>query len=175
MSITARSTAEGVTTAEVTSTSAFTFGRVEARIELPADNLLYPRFRLISTELAATGDPVGTIDAVDVTDNGDVRSGISTTAQARSSTSTVELPSPAEYHVYWIERRPGVVTTGIDSTVVHRATPDDLGGDQNWVFDAPFRVQFDLRVGTAQSESAESVALPATMSVDWVRTRSDRP
>lgn len=174
MSITALRTADGVTSAEVTSTSAFTFGRVEARMQLPAGDLLYPAFRLISTELGATGEPVGTIDAVEPIGDGDFRSGISSAAEASSSTSIMPLPSSDGYHVYWIERRPGVVTTGIDSTIIHRSTPDDLGGGrENWVFDAPLRMQFGLRVGSTQSDSTQSLALPAIMSVDWVRTRSD--
>ncbi|OZD01818.1 hypothetical protein CH275_18660 [Rhodococcus sp. 06-235-1A] len=174
LSITAQRVADGVTSAELTSTSAFTFGRVEARIELPVGGGLYPAFRLISTDLTTTGEPVGTIDAVEPTGDGDYRSGISTTPDGGSSTSIMPLPSSDGYHVYWIERGPGVVTTGIDSTVVHRATADDLGGSSaNWVFDQPFRVQIDLRVGTTPSDPTESIALPAAMSIDWVRTRSD--
>ena len=172
MSITTLMTAEGVTSAQLTSTSAFTFGRVEARIELPAAAGLYPAFRLISSDLGPTGEPAGVIDAVEATGDGEFRSGTST-ATGASSMSTTALPSDG-YHVYWIERRPGVVTIGMDSQVIHRVTADELGGgSENWVFDAPFRVQLDLRVGSATSGPTESTVLPAIMSVDWVRARSD--
>nr|WP_314144568.1 glycoside hydrolase family 16 protein [uncultured Rhodococcus sp.] len=173
MSITTLKTAEGVTSAQLTSTSTFTFGRVEARIEIPANAGLYPSFGLISTDLGATGEPAGVIDAVEATGDGEFRSGIGTETGVLSSMSTTPLPSDG-YHVYWVERRPGVVTIGTDSTVIHRATADDLGaGTEDWVFDAPFRVQFDLRVGPAVSKPPVSTESPSIMSVDWVRARSD--
>lgn len=185
LSVTALSTSDGYTSARVTTEGKFefTYGRVEARIKLPAGQGLHPAFWMLGTDIDDVGWPIsGEIDIIETLNEADnYHSGVHapepdsvTSQKVAASGPTDELLSDA-YHVYWVERSPGKVVTGIDDTTLATVTPADLtGGSEYWVFDKPFYLLFNVAVaGDWPGPTTADTEFPATMSVDWVRYRTD--
>ncbi|MGA9871726.1 MAG: glycoside hydrolase family 16 protein [Rhodococcus sp. (in: high G+C Gram-positive bacteria)] len=185
LSVSALSTPDGYTSARVTTKDKFefTYGRVEARIKMPAGAGLHPAFWLLGSDIEDVGWPIsGEIDVIETLNDADnYHTGIhapradSLTSQ-KVEASGVAAPQLSEgYHVYWVERSPDKIVTGMDSTTLSVMTPADLtGGSQFWVFDKPFYMLFNVAVaGDWPGPTTEDTAFPATMSVDWVRYRTD--
>ncbi|MDY6808603.1 MAG: glycoside hydrolase family 16 protein, partial [Actinomycetota bacterium] len=73
------------------------------------------------------------------------------------------------YHVYWVYRQPGLVRIGLDGDTVITLTPDDIPAQSVWVMDDPFFLVLNVAAGGEWPGPVEADALPAEMSVDWVR------
>lgn len=185
LAITALRDGDSYTSARVTTKDKFefTFGRVEARIKMPAGQGLHPAFWLLGSNIEDVGWPIsGEIDIIETLNAADnYHTGIHA-PQADSLTSqkagaggyTPSLLSD-NYHVYWVERSPGKIVTGMDDTTFATITPDDLtGGSEYWVFDQPFYLLLNVAVaGDWPGPTTADTPFPATMSVDWVRYRLD--
>ncbi|OZE85277.1 glycoside hydrolase [Rhodococcus sp. 15-649-2-2] len=185
MVINAMRNGDGYTSARVTTKDKFefTYGRVEARIEMPAGAGLHPAFWMLGTDLDSVGWPLsGEIDIMETLNQADqYHTGIhapqpnSLTSQKVDAGGIPPEPLSEGFHTYWVERSPGRVTTGIDDTTLATVTPADLvGGDDYWVFDKPFFLLFNVAVaGDWPGPTDNSTPFPATMAVDWVRYRTD--
>ncbi|MEE3851402.1 glycoside hydrolase family 16 protein [Gordonia sp. LSe1-13] len=77
--------------------------------------------------------------------------------------------TPGEYHTYWVYREPGLIQIGLDGTTVMELTPDDIPPRSVWVMDDPFFVVLNVAAGGEWPGPVGDSALPAEMSVDWVR------
>lgn len=176
---------DGYTSARVTTKYKFdiTYGRVEARIKMPAGAGLHPAFWMLGTDLDSVGWPEsGEIDIMETLNRADnYHTGIHAPQPGSSTSQKVDAggipprPLSEDFHVYWVERSPGRVTTGIDDTTLTTITRSDLiGGDDYWVFDKPFFLLFNVAVaGDWPGPTDSSTTFPATMTVDWVRYRTD--
>ncbi|MEK8073379.1 glycoside hydrolase family 16 protein [Rhodococcoides navarretei] len=176
---------DGYTSARVTTKDKFefTYGRIEARIEMPAGAGLHPAFWMLGTDLDSVGWPLsGEIDIMETLNQADqYHTGIhapqpdSLTSQKVDAGGIPPEPLSENFHTYWVERSPGRVTTGIDDTTLATITPADLiGGADYWVFDKPFFLLFNVAVaGDWPGPTDDSTPFPATMMVDWVRYRAD--
>lgn len=185
LSISALQTADGYTSARVTTKDKFdfTYGRVEARIKMPAGQGLHPAFWLLGSDIDSVGWPIsGEIDVMETLNAADnYHTGIhapqadSLTSQKVQTAGYPAAPLSDGYHVYWVERSPGKIVTGMDDIVLQTATPADLtGGSEYWVFDKPFYLLFNVAVaGDWPGPTNDETEFPATMSVDWVRYRTD--
>nr|WP_296773664.1 glycoside hydrolase family 16 protein [Rhodococcus sp. (in: high G+C Gram-positive bacteria)] len=185
LSVSALSTADGYTSARVTTKDKFefTYGRVEARIKMPAGQGLHPAFWLLGSDIESVGWPIsGEIDVIETLNAADnYHTGIhapqpdSLTSQKVQSAGMPAAPLSDDYHTYWVERSPGKVVTGMDDTVFQTVTPADLtDGSEYWVFDKPFYLLFNVAVaGDWPGPTTAETKFPATMSVDWVRYRAD--
>lgn len=185
MVIKAMRNGDGYTSARVTTKDKFefTYGRIEARIKMPAGAGLHPAFWMLGTDLDSVGWPLsGEIDIMETLNQADqYHTGIhapqpdSLTSQKVDAGGIPPEPLSENFHTYWVERSPGRVTTGIDGTTLATVTPDDLiGGDDYWVFDKPFFLLFNVAVaGDWPGPTDNSTPFPATMTVDWVRYRAD--
>lgn len=185
LSISALRSPEGYTSARVTTEDKFEFlyGRVEARIKMPAGQGLHPAFWLLGTDMDEVGWPIsGEIDVIETlnqTDN--FHTGVhapqagSLTSQKAGASGYLGTPLSEGYHVYWVERSPGRIVTGMDDTTLATITPADLtGGPEYWVFDKPAYLLFNVAVaGEWPGPTTEDTEFPATMSIDWVRYRTD--
>lgn len=185
MSISALRTPAGYTSARVTTRGKFefTYGRIEARIKMPAGQGLHPAFWLLGTDIDRVGWPrsgeIDVIETLNLADN--FHTGIhapqagSLTSQKGGAAGHLDTPLSEDYHVYWVERSPGRIVTGIDETTLTNITPADLtGGSAYWVFDKPFYLLFNVAVaGDWPGPTSAETEFPATMSVDWVRYRAD--
>jgi beta-glucanase (GH16 family) len=156
---------------------AFEEGTLSARIKVPVGRGLWPAFWLLGTDIEKAGWPAsGEIDIVETIDAGE-------TAYA-----TVHGPDAAGrpwqlgthkkagkgsfgdgFHVYSVQRRPGVITTAIDGVVVGQVRRSSLRPGQRWVFDKPMYALLNIAVG-GRWPSAPNHLTPssASMYVDWL-------
>ena len=185
MSISALRTPDGYTSARVTTKDKFefTYGRVEARIKMPAGAGLHPAFWMLGTDIDDVGWPIsGEIDVIETLNEADnYHIGVHAPQADSLNSQRVQLAGyPAnnladEYHVYWVEKSPQKIVIGMDDQVLQTVTPADLdGGSEYWVFDKPFYLLFNVAVaGDWPGPTDADTEFPATMSVDWVRYRTD--
>ncbi|SDE22103.1 Glycosyl hydrolases family 16 [Mycolicibacterium neoaurum] len=181
LALTARRGADGqITSARVDTNDsfAFTFGRAEARIALPAGAGLHPAFWLLGANLDQVGWPAaGEIDVIETLNQAtEWHSGVhapqsgTERGQQMSATGPVPFPLAGVFRTYWVERTPGRIVTGVDDTILLTVTPLNLEEGATWVFDAPFQLLLNLAVGGDWPGLAdESTPFPTTMLIDWVR------
>jgi beta-glucanase (GH16 family) len=179
----ARRDGDGITSARLTTKDRFSFvhGRAEARIRLPRGTGLHPAFWLVGTDLDQVGWPQsGEIDVVESIGGAEFlyagAIGPDTDGQAYklAGSRTISPSFVDDFHTYWVQRDPGVISIGVDgqTTSVFRAA--DLAPDQQWVFDKPFFLLLNVAVGGDWPGPADQTTpFPADMLVDWVRVTRD--
>ncbi len=159
-------------------TFAFTSGRAEARIALPAGAGLHPAFWLLGVDLRKVGWPAsGEIDVIEtLNDAAEYHTGVhapqsgSARGQEISASGPAPFPLAGEFRTYWVERTPGRIVAGVDDVTLISVTPFNLEPNTTWVFDAPFFLLLNLAVGGDWPGPPDaSTSFPATMLVDWVR------
>ncbi len=181
--ITARRDGDRFTSARLTTKDRLSFvhGRAEARLRLPRGAGLHPAFWLLGDDVDAVGWPrSGELDVVEtVSDARFLHNGaIGPDTDGREYKLSGDLPvDPTfvdDFHTYWVQRDPGVISMGVDdrTTTVFRA--EDLPADEQWVFDKPFFLLLNVAVGgTWPGPADDTTPSPAAMTVDWVRVTGD--
>lgn len=181
LAMTARRAADGqITSARLTTWGnfAFTYGRAEARIALPAGTGLHPAFWLLGTDIYEVGWPAaGEIDVIETLNHATewhsaVHAPQAGTARGQqlSASGPVPFPLAGEFRTYWVERTPGRIVTGVDDLTLLTITPLNLQEGATWVFDRPFNLLFSLAVGGAWPGPVDaSTPFPASMLIDYVR------
>lgn len=171
----------------------WTYGRVEARMRLPAAAGLWPAFWLLGADISTTGWPsCGEIDVMEnvpanvpgglgpdvvkATLHGPGYSGVQGVGKS------FKLPGGArvddESHVYGAIWSPGRVAFYVDDPgrPYFTATPKTLPRGKKWVFDKPFFVIMNLAVGGSWPRDPDaSTPNPARMLVDYVRVYRRAP
>jgi beta-glucanase (GH16 family) len=158
----------------------FEYGRLEARIYVPAGSGLCSAFWLLgdSSNPGSCWPQCGEIDVMEAispfpnlvfaTIHGPI-TGTDNTQQWQA-----QLGAPVNFtggfHTYGLVWRPGLLTWTFDGAAYATATPADLPPGAQWVFDGhTFHVMLDLAVGGWPGTPAAGAAFPQTMSVDWIR------
>lgn len=158
---------------------AATYGRIEARIKLPAGKGLWPAFWAVGSDVDRVGWPES--GEIDIMENlGDdpfallgsihgpqagVSRGYALTTTLRSRESLAE-----GYHVYGVEWTPGEIVFTLDGIPYSTRTRASLPARATWPFDKPFFLILTLAVGgTWPGAPDASTPFPATMRVDWIR------
>ncbi len=156
-----------------------TYGRIEAKIKLPAGRGLWPAFWALGSNIESVGWPAsGEIDMMEslgsepFTLYGSIHGpqegqprGYSFTTPHHTSYSLANA-----FNTYGVEWTPGSITFTFDGAAYATRTPAELSPEQQWVFDQPFFVLLNLAVGGDWPEApSASTHFPATMLVDWVR------
>jgi beta-glucanase (GH16 family) len=187
--IQALNTPTGYTTARVNTRAKvdMLYGRVEARIKLPAGYAIWPAFWMLGSDQDTVGWPAcGEIDIAEmVSDDTNFhvtlhgpRTGAPRCAGCTLSGYDFEIPawppSPIDvsqdFHVYWANRRPDYIQVGIDNTTLATYTPASLPTDAQWVFNAPMYAILNVAVGRKSTGPPNATTqFPATMLVDWFR------
>lgn len=155
-----------------------TYGRVEARIQVPKGEGLWPAFWMLGADIGSAGWPSsGEIDVMENigreprvvhgTLHGPGYSG------GESIGAPYTIPGGAAvgdaFHTFAVEWSPNRVTWSVDGVEYQTRTPADLGGDR-WVYDKPFFLLLNLAVGGQWPGSpTASTPFPAQMRVDYVR------
>ena len=152
----------------------FTYGKVEARMQIPAGQGLWPAF----WALGETGDwpASGELDIMEYigktpntvygTAHGPGYSGANGLGKAYQASS----PIANDFHVYTLIKRPNEVIWQIDGIEYQHITPASLPSGTTWVFEKPFFILLNLAVGGDWPGSPDaSTVFPAQMKVDWVR------
>ncbi len=157
----------------------FTYGRLEARIRIPAGRGLWPAFWALGDDIDTAGWPnCGEMDVMESL--GQTPAQISGTLHGPVGTSSTQWGKGAAFnapsslatgfHVYGVIWGPDTVEWTVDGQAYSRVTPSDLPAGARWVFDHNFHLLLNLAVGGDWPGSPDaSTSFPATMLVDWVR------
>ena len=160
------------------------YGRVEARIKVPAGSGLWPAFWMLGTDIDQVNWPqTGEIDIMENvgrvpnevfgTLHGPGYSG----GQSYGKSYDLGKPVANDYHVFAVEWQPDKITWLIDGSPYFTATPNDafLQGKQ-WVYNHPFFILMNVAVGgNFGGAVGPETVFPATMSVDYVRLYQTPP
>jgi beta-glucanase (GH16 family) len=158
------------------------YGRIEARIKLPAGAGLWPAFWAVGTASDRLTWPAG--GEIDVMENigsdpfktyavihgpaADSKYGYNLITPRRSPVSLA-----GGFHVFGIEWSPGKIVFTLDGKPFSTRTAQALPGGATWVFNQPFYLILDLAVGgNFPGQPNAATRFPATMLVDWVRVYS---
>ncbi|MDB4923919.1 family 16 glycosylhydrolase [Mucilaginibacter sp.] len=162
------------TSAKLNSSGKFsvTYGRIEARIKLPAFQGSWPAFWMLGNNIGTVGWPsCGEIDIMEqVNTNNTILgtmhwNGGSGHVQYGSSTSA----TATDYHVYAVEWDNSSIRWYVDNTLY--VTGNIAGNINNTgAFQLPFYIILNLAVGgDLPGQTINTGALPASMLVDYVR------
>jgi beta-glucanase (GH16 family) len=169
----------------------FEYGRVEARMRLPAGAGLWPAFWLLG--VSTEGWPsCGEIDVMEnvpanvpgglgpetvkATIHGPGYSGVEGLGRTRKFPAGGRVDD--EFHVYGTIRSPGRVQFYVDDWTKPflTLTPRDVPKGRRWVYDRPFFVIVNLAVGGSWPRDPDaSTPNPAKMLVDYVRVYRRAP
>jgi beta-glucanase (GH16 family) len=157
-----------------------TYGRYEARIQMPFGQGIWPAFWLLGANISEVSWPqCGEIDIMEFlghqpayaygTVHGPGYSG------GGGHTAVFDLSPDGfheDFHVFAIEWGTDYIRWYIDDILYHSVHPWTVNGD--WVFDHPFYIILNVAVGGNWPGSPdECTFFPQTMLVDWVRVYED--
>ncbi len=153
---------------------AWTYGRFEARMQLPSGVGLWPAFWMLGTDIDTAGWPLcGEIDIMEFVGKdpthvyGTVHGpGYSGGSGVGTRTSVPDASSA--FHVYAVEWEPEEIRWYVDDVEFFRVTPQSVPG--TWVYDHPFFILLNLAVGgNWPGPPNETTVFPQQLKVDYVR------
>jgi beta-glucanase (GH16 family) len=153
-----------------------TYGRYEARIQIPRGQGIWPAFWLLGADCKTTGWPrCGEIDIMEnigkepATVHGTLHGPGYSGDQGFGKPSMLDAGAFADgFHVYAVEWEPREIRWYRDGILYHTARPELVKGD--WVFEHPFFVILNLAVGGYWPGNPDATsAFPQRMLVDYVR------
>jgi beta-glucanase (GH16 family) len=155
---------------------AWKYGRIEARIQIPRGQGLWPAFWMLGDDIGQVGWP--TCGEIDIMENigkeprtvhGTVHGPNYSGANGNSSAYALTNGAFADsFHVFAIEWQPSVIQWFVDGTLYKTVLPGDLPG--RWVYDHPFFILLNVAVGGYWPGNPDSTTVfPQTMRVDYVR------
>jgi beta-glucanase (GH16 family) len=152
------------------------YARVEARIQIPRGQGVWPAFWMLGDNCARVGWPdCGEIDIMENIGkqpkvvHGTVHGPGYSGAQGVSTPFELSTGAFADaFHIYAIEWEAEAIRWYVDDTPYKTVTPRDLPG--RWVYDHPFFIILNVAVGGHWPGSPdETTVFPQTMRVDYVR------
>jgi beta-glucanase (GH16 family) len=155
---------------------AFTYGRIEARMQLPYGNGIWPAFWLLGTDIDQASWPgCGEIDVMEYIGREPTR--IYATAHGPGYSGgggmggNIDLPAGTlsnAFHVYAIEWEPEEIRWYVDDDQFFSVNSGQVSGD--WVFTHPFFIILNLAVGGSwPGYPDETTTFPQFLRVDYVR------
>jgi beta-glucanase (GH16 family) len=153
------------------------YGRVEARINLPAGQGVWPAFWMLGENLPEVGWPAcGELDIMEHvsslgpnTIRGSVHGPNDTDAHGDATTTNLS----GQFHVFALEWEPTEIRYYLDDQQYFSATPKTIHGP--WVFDRPFFILLNLAIGGSWPGPPDATTpFPARMLVDYVRVYQDQ-
>jgi beta-glucanase (GH16 family) len=154
----------------------WTYGRFEARMQLPYGNGLWPAFWLLGSDLNQAGWPAcGEIDIMEFIGRdpahvfGTVHGpGYSGSNGVGSSMSVPSGSLSESFHVFAIEWDPQEIRWYLDDAQYFSVTPGMVSGD--WVYNHPFFIILNLAVGGSwPGYPDETTVFPQFLRVDYLR------
>jgi len=161
--------------------ASFTYGRIEARIKLPAGNGLWPAFWMLGDDIETLGWPLcGEIDVMEARGRlpGEVTGAIHGPGYSAGRAVWGKFMFPegedfTDFHTYRVDWDPEHLTWYVDDRFVFTAHPGMVEGA--WVLDHDFFLLLNLAVGgTFDVPPDADTPDVATMAVDWVRVYQRR-
>jgi beta-glucanase (GH16 family) len=169
------------TSARLNSAGKFTatYGRVEARIQIPRGQGIWPAFWMLGNNI---GDPnVGwpTCGEIDIMENigreanvnhGSLHGPGYSGGNPLTGTYDAGTALANGFHTYAVEWEPNVVRFYVDNNLYETRTPSNLPAGTRWVYDHPFFIILNVAVGGNWPGSPDgSTQFPQQMKVDYVR------
>jgi beta-glucanase (GH16 family) len=155
-----------------------TYGRFEARIQIPYGQGIWPAFWMLGSDIERVGWPrCGEIDVMEnigrephVVHGTMHGPGYSGANGIGGADSLVPGSYSNDYHVFAVEWEPGQLRWLVDEKEYRRVTPVDLPAGANWVFDHPFFLLLNVAVGGAWPQDPNATtSFPQVMLIDYVR------
>ena len=159
----------------------FTHGRVEARLQIPKGQGIWPAFWMLGNDIFTT-NPWPASGEIDIMENigkvgeqtkvygtihGPGYSGGSGIGQSYDVSPTVLAD---DFHVYAIEWEPTMIRWYLDGYNYFTATDQMIPSGTDWVFNKPFFIIMNLAVGGNWPGYPDgTTVMPQTMKVDYVR------
>jgi beta-glucanase (GH16 family) len=156
----------------------FTYGRLAARIQIPAGQGIWPAFWTLGDGTYGTlGWPAaGEIDVMEILGQaprvlyGTVHGPRGAGAYAVGRSLTAAAPLSDGFHEYSLLWLPGAIQVSLDGRPYYSVTPSDLPYGAKWVFDGPQFLLLNVAVGGRWPGAPDATTpFPARMLVDWVR------
>lgn len=162
----------------------FKYGRIEARIKLPAGQGLWPALWMLGNDFPITPWPAS--GEIDIMENrgSNPNATISALHGPGYSGSTpfnhaYSFPSGQDvtaFHVYAVEWEPSQIRFYVDGSLHYTVNQSEVTPFGTWVFDHPFYIILNLAVGgNFDGHPASDSIFPATMLVDYVRVYQECP
>ncbi len=153
------------------------YGRFEARIKLPRGRGIWPAFWMLGADIANAGWPAcGEIDVMEYRGQllRNVRGSLHGPGHSGGANHGREIDAGMDlsqgFHTFIVEWDPGRVVWKVDDDVYFTATPADLPGGADWVYDHAFFLILNVAVGGYYVGNPDgSTVFPQTMLVDHVR------
>jgi beta-glucanase (GH16 family) len=157
----------------------FRYGTVEARIQVPTGQGIWPAFWAEGADLRQVGWPnSGELDVMEIRGSdpskayGTVvgRDGLDSDHYSQQGTFHGGSPLSDGYHTYGVLWTPLGMAFQVDSATYFTALPEDLSPSSQYPFDHDFFLLLNLAVGGTFGGSPDlTTPFPARMIVDWVR------
>jgi beta-glucanase (GH16 family) len=157
----------------------FTYGKVEARIKIPAGQGIWPAFWMLGADIDQVNWP--NCGEIDIMENiGKEPATIHGTVHGPGYSGGSGIGAPLalaggrrfadEYHVYGIEWSAQSVAFFVDGTRYFEVTPAKLPAGKQWVYQHPFFLILNVAVGGTWPGNPDATStFPQQMLVDWVR------
>jgi beta-glucanase (GH16 family) len=158
------------------------YGRVEARIQIPRGQGMWPAFWMLGNDVSGVGWPAcGEIDIMEnigkepTIVHGSLHGPGYSGGNPLSQSYT--LPNGQKFadgfHVFAVEWELSVVRFYVDDTLYGTKTPADAPAGAHWAYDHPFYLLLNVAVGGTWPGAPDSTTVfPQTMMVDYVRVYS---
>jgi beta-glucanase (GH16 family) len=159
--------------------AAWTYGRFEARIQIPKGQGIWPAFWMLGDNIGTAGWPA--CGEVDIMENiGREPALIHGTMHGPGYSGgngiggPASLPGNAAYaaafHVYAVEWEMNSIRWSVDGTQYFATTPASIPSGTTWVYDHPFFIIMNVAVGGGWPGNPDgTTTFPQTMVVDYVR------
>ncbi|OUR97612.1 glycosyl hydrolase family 16 [Flavobacteriales bacterium 33_180_T64] len=151
------------------------YGRIEARIQLPWGQGLWPAFWMLGANSEVSWPQVGEIDIME--NRGQEPTLVSGSVHgpgyfaSEGITKSYELENDrfdTGFHIFGIEWGEDYINYYVDDVLYNQITPEDVTGE--WVFNQPFYIIMNVAVGGDYPGSPNNTTVfPQTMLVDYVR------
>ena len=161
--------------------ASWTYGRIEARIQVPSGQGIWPAFWMLGNGIDSAGWPAcGEIDVLEAigrepnTVHGTVHGpGYSGGKGIGGKFELAGQGLADAFHLYAIEWEPERIRWLFDNQVYFTLTPAQLPAGKTWVFDRPHFLLLNVAVGgNWPGNPDETTSFPRQMLVDYVRVYS---
>ncbi len=154
----------------------FTYGRVEARIQIPRGQGIWPAFWMLGNDISSAGWPQS--GEIDIMENigkepqivhGTIHGPGYSGANGIGAPYTSDTDFADDFHVYAVDWDPDVIRWYVDGNLYNTLSRNDIHGN-DWVFDHDFFILLNVAVGGGwPGYPDETTVFPQTMLVDYVR------
>ncbi len=157
----------------------WTHGRLEARIQIPRGQGIWPAFWAMGNDIGSVGWP--TCGEIDIMENigkepGTVHGTIHGPGYSGAGGISFPYSLPAgkkfadDFHVYAIEWSPGTIRWLVDNHAYAAVTTNSIPKGANWVYNHPEFILLNVAVGGGWPGNPDSTSVfPQRMLVDYVR------